>query len=131
MCKFHHQLLCESTLYLGLGIFFFFFQIIDARGLILEMYPSSVLASVFLIQFFLGLKPTKSNFYYKWFGKNMPFYIYILHTAVARIIPKDSGLTNTYLKAVLVFIMSFIIYEILYLLLKLYKKINCKISLKS
>ena len=131
MCKFHHQLLCESTLYLGLGIFFFFFQIIDARGLILEMYPSSVLASVFLIQFFLGLKPTKSNFYYKWFGKNMPFYIYILHTAVARIIPKDSGLTNTYLKAILVFIMSFIIYEILYLLLKLYKKINCKISLKS
>lgn len=117
-------------LYLGLGIFFFFFQIIDARGLILEMYPSSVLASIFLIQFFLGLKPTKSNFYYKWFGKNMPFYIYILHVAVARIIPGDSGLTNTYFKAILVFIMSFIIYEMLYLLLELYRKINYKLRMK-
>ena len=117
-------------LYLGLGIFFFFFQIIDARGLILEVYPSSVLASIFLIQFFLGLKPTKSNFYYKWFGKNMPFYIYILHVAVARIIPGDSGLTNTYFKAILVFIMSFIIYEMLYLLLELYRKINYKLRMK-
>ena len=117
-------------LYLGLGIFFFFFQIIDARGLILEMYPSSVLASIFLIQFFLGLKPTKSNFYYKWFGKNMPFYIYILHVAVARIIPGHSGLTNTYFKAILVFIMSFVIYEILYLLLELYRKINYKLRMK-
>lgn len=117
-------------LYLGLGIFFFFFQIIDARGLILEMYPSSVLASIFLIQFFLGLKPTKSNFYYKWFGKNMPFYIYILHVAVARIIPVDSGLTNTYFKAILVFIMSFVIYEMLYLLLELYRKINYKLRMK-
>ena len=117
-------------LYLGLGIFFFFFQIIDARGLILEMYPSSVLASIFLIQFFLGLKPTKSNFYYKWFGKNMPFYIYILHVAGARIIPGDSGLTNTYFKAILVFIMSFIIYEMLYLLLELYRKFNYKLRMK-
>ena len=117
-------------LYLGLGIFFFFFQIIDARGLILEMYPSSVLASVFLIQFFLGLKPTKSNFYYKWFGKNMPFYIYILHTAVGRIIPGDSSLNGTYLKALVVLILSFVFYEGIYLLSKLLIFVKDKLTSK-
>lgn len=109
-------------LYLALGIGFFFLQIIDARGLILEMYPSGILSAIFLIQFFMGLKPVKNDFYYRWFGKNMPFYIYILHVSVGYCL----GLNNSYFKAFLVLIISFAIYEFAYLLVKLVKHLYYK-----
>lgn len=121
-----HPNLWIKYMYLGLGIFFFFFQIVDADGMILEMYPSSILAGVFLLQFFLSLKPIKSDWYYKWFGKNLPFYIYALHKIVGYVLTENFNINNSYPKAVLVFIISFALYEIVFLGVKCFTYIKNK-----
>ena len=110
-------------LYLALGILFFFLQIVDADGRILEMYPTGILSSIFLLQFFIGLKPVNSNWYYKWFGKNMYFYIYLLHVMVGYSLTKMYEIKNSYSKAFLVLLISFIIYECIYLLICFFKKV--------
>ena len=109
--------------YLGLGISFFFLQILDADGRILEMYPTSILAGIFLLQFLLGLKSVNCDRYYKWFGKNMYFYIYLLHVLVGYSLTKLFNLDNSYYKALIVLLISFAIYECIYLFTLLFKKL--------
>lgn len=81
----------------------------------LEMYVSGVLAAVFLLLFFLGIKKSQCPFYYKWIGKNAAFYIYILHMAVSVVLGKLYSFSSLTVKIPLVLIVSFIIYEIGYL----------------
>ena len=79
------------------------------------MYVSSVVCAECLLLFFIGLKKRKAAFYYKWVGKNAPFYIYILHMAVAVVLSKFIAFENLMLKSLCVLIISFVIYEIAHL----------------
>ncbi|MBE5764463.1 MAG: acyltransferase [Clostridiales bacterium] len=124
-----HKKSWYKYLYLALGIFFFFMQIpeyelIRTEYISLEMYMTGVLAEVFLLQFFLGIKKSDSTFFYNWIGKNGAFYIYILHMAVAVILSKFITFPNTMFKSFIVLIVSFVIYELGYLLVKLDKRIK-------
>ena len=122
-----HKKSWYKYLYLALGIIFFFLQVaeynlIKTENISLEMYFSSVLSAVFLLQFFIGIKNTNCPFYYKWFGKNGPFYVYILHMAVSVVLSRIITFDNLLLKSFVVLLVSFLIYEITYLLYLLFKK---------
>ena len=108
-------------LYLVGGISCFFLQITEYRlvkteNISLEMYISGVLAAVLLLQFFLGVRRADCPPYYKWVGKNAPFYVYILHMAVAVVLGKLFTFENLLLKCLAVLLVSFAIYEVTYLL---------------
>lgn len=117
--------------YLLLGVLFFFLQIgeyhlVKSENISLEMYVSSVLSAVFLLLFFLGIKRAHCNFYYKWVGKNAPFYVYILHMAVAVVLSKLVVFPNLMSKCTAVLIVSFVIYQTCYLLSLRYKHVRYK-----
>ncbi len=137
IAKFNfHKKNWYKYVYLALGVLFFFLQIceyniVKTENISLEMYISSVLSAVFLLQFFLGIKRANCHFYYKWIGNNAPFYIYILHMAVAVVLSKLFNFSNLMLKCTVVLAISFIIYEICYLLLLLYKHIKRHHELKA
>ena len=114
-------------LYLAGGILCFFLQITEYRlvkteNISLEMYISGVLAAVLLLQFFLGIRRADCPLYYQWVGKNAPFYVYILHMAVAVVLGKLFTFENLLLKCLAVLLVSFVIYEIAYLLSRCIKK---------
>ena len=120
-------------IYLALAIAFFVLQIFEDRllrflsndsPLNIEMYICSVISAVMFLQFFLGIKKSDCAFYYKWFGKNGSFYVYILHMAVAVVIAKLFSFNNLLVKSFVVLIVSFAIYEICYLCGMLYKKLK-------
>ena len=128
-----HKRSINKYIYLVLGVAFFFLQIpeyrlVKSENINLEMYVSGVLAAVFLLQFFLGIKHADCPFYYKWVGKSAPFYVYILHMAVSvvqsRLMPLESDLT----RCIVVLFASFVIYEICYLVGMLIK--TCKNSVR-
>ena len=126
-----HKKRWYKYVYLALGVLFFCLQIceyniIKTENISLEMYFSSVLAAVFLLQFFLGIKRADSRAYYKWIGKNSSFYVYILHMAVAVVLSKFFQFPNLMLKSAAVLVVSFMLYEAGYLLSLLYKYIKAK-----
>ena len=86
------------------------------------MYITGVLSAVFFLQFFLGIERAGCDFYYKWIGKNGPFYIYILHMAVAVVLAKFFTFPNLMAKCAAVFAVSFLIYEAAYLIGMLIKR---------
>ena len=113
-------------IYLILGVLCFFLQVaeynlIKTENISLEMYVSGVLAAIFLLQFFLGIKKSNCNLYFKLIGKNAPFYIYIFHMAVAVVLSKFFTFSNPMLKSFIVLVVSFAIYEIGYLICCLYR----------
>lgn len=117
--------------YLALGVLFFFLQIgeyniVMTENISLEMYVSSVLSAVFLLQFFLGIKRADCRFYYKWIGKNASYYVYILHMAVAVVLSKFFSFSNLLFKCLVVLAVSFAIYEVGYLLSLLHKYVKAK-----
>lgn len=112
-------------LYLVFAIIFFVLQIFEDQllrflsndsPLNIEMYISSLLSAVLFLQFFLGIKKSNCNWYYKWIGKNAPYYIYILHMAVAVVLSKFITWNNLLFKSFVVLLVSFVIYELCYLL---------------
>lgn len=116
-------------IYLVLGVFCFYMQIqeyewIESKYIKSEMYVSGVLAAVFFLLFFVGLKKRKTDFFYKWIGKNAPFYIYILHLAVAVVLSKFYTFPSPKEKTLSVFVASFLIYEVTHLILMGYQKIK-------
>ena len=116
-------------IYLVLGLLCFNMQIreyewIKSEYIKSEMYVSGVLAAAFLLLFFLGLKKRRADFYYKWVGKNAPFYIYILHMAVSVVLSKMYDFPSPKEKTLSVFVASFLIYEVTYLILMGCKKIK-------
>ncbi len=121
-------------LYLAIGALCFFLQIpeyelVKTENISLEMYASGVVSAVFLLLFFLGIKNAGCDFYYKWIGKNAPFYVYILHMAVAVVLTKLYIFDNSMLKSLTVMIVSFIIYEVAHLILLAIKSYRKKAEL--
>ena len=113
-------------IYLAVGAAAFFFQITEARLAVMEMYLSGVISAVMLLEFFLGLKKTRCDFYYDWFGKDGPFYVYILHMAVFEISKKLPPFPNEILRCAVIFGISLLIYEICFLLSKLWRGIQAR-----
>jgi surface polysaccharide O-acyltransferase-like enzyme len=116
-----HKKKWYKYLYLILGIVFFYLQIheyalVKTEYISLEMYWSSILSAVFLLQFFLGIKKADWGFYYKWVGKNAAFWVYILHMAVAVVLSKFVSFDNLLVKSLWVLILSFVIYEVAHIL---------------
>ena len=72
-----------------------------------------------MLLFFTGLKSPKAEFYYRWFGKNMSFYIYILHMAVGIIVGRLYEFEDLFLRSIVILVSSIVLYEIGYLTLKL------------
>ncbi len=127
LAKFNfHKKNWYKYIYLILGLFFFFFQIKESELVVMEMYVSTILASIFLLEFFLGLKSPKADWFYKWFGKNISFYIYIFHVAVGLTINRLFNIENLNLKSLIILIISFSIYEICHLVHKLYSYLLIK-----
>ena len=132
LAKFNfHKKSWYKYIYLIFGVLFFSLQVteyklVKTENISLEMYISSVLAAMFLLQFFLGIKRADCRLYYKWVGKNGPFYVYILHMAVSVVLSKLFTLPNLMLKCTVVLAVSFAIYEAVYLLSLLYKHVKAK-----
>jgi hypothetical protein len=83
MAKYHfHKKTWYRYGYLGFGILFFFLQILESRLVVIEMYPSTILSVMCFLQFFLGTKSPEGGWYYRIFGKDLSFWIYVLHVAV-------------------------------------------------
>ncbi len=121
-----HQKNWYKYIYLALGIFFFFLQILESKLIVVELYNSSILSAMFLLQFFVGLKPVNCEWFYNWFGKSISFYIYILHVAVGIVLNKLFDFSNLMLECFTILIVSFVIYEIAFLIIKLAKHIKSR-----
>ncbi len=124
-----HKKSWYKYIYLVLGVTFFYLQMVEydilkTENISLEMYVSSVLSAVFLLQFFLGIKNSDCPLYYKWIGKNGPFYVYIFHMGVSVVLSKLFPFPNIMFKCFIVFVVSFAIYEICYLALGLIKRVK-------
>ena len=117
-----HKKSWYKYLYLALGVFCFLFQIIESKLVVMEMYISTVLACIFLLQFFLGLKGVESDWYYKCFGKSMSFYIYIFHVAVGIILKRFISVSNLYLFCSIVWVLCILIYLACFWTIKLFNK---------
>jgi hypothetical protein len=109
-----------QIIYGVLGVGFFALQMVEdslwrTPNCKIEMYVSGVLAAVCLLQFFLCIRRAECGFYYKWIGKSAPFYVYILHMAVAVTLSRFVVMENLYLQSLAVFLISFGIYEAVYL----------------
>ncbi|MBO5039671.1 MAG: acyltransferase [Clostridia bacterium] len=126
-----HKKRWYKYLYLVFGILFFYLQIheyhlVKTQYCSLEMYWCGILSAVFLLQFFLGIKNSRCDFYYKWIGKNASFWVYILHMAVAVVLAKFVSFSNLMVKSFFVLIISFAVYEIAYLTVMALKAIKGK-----
>ncbi len=121
-----HKRSWYKYIYLVVGVAAFFFQIIEAGLAVMEMYISGVLSAVMLLAFFLGLKKTRCDFYYRWFGKDGPFYVYILHMAVSVVLSKLTSFDSGLVRCAVIFAVSFAIYELCFLLGKLWSKCGQK-----
>ena len=101
--------------YLLLGVCFFLLQVIESRIVVMEMYVSTVLSAAFLLQSFVGMRTGRCDWFYRWFGKNMAFYVYILHVAVGITLGRLFEFPNPYLKSTVTLLVSVLIYEICFL----------------
>ena len=117
----------KKLLFLALGILFFFLQIAESRIVVMEMYVSTVLSAIFFLLFFTSLGTTKGAIYYKLCGKDLSFYIYVLHVAVGITLGKFFTFENLYLKCLLILGLSIFLYEIGYLLSGPIKKALCRL----
>ena len=122
-----HKRAWYKYIYLPLGVLFYFLQISEFRllktdNISLEMYTTGVISAVFLLLFFLGIEKSDCPFFYRYVGKNAPFYIYILHLAVMVVQQMLLPIGIPLHRALVVFFSSFILYEIVFLLSKLCKR---------
>jgi len=101
--------------YLILGIGFFLLQIPEHQLVQTEVYASTVPAAAFILLFFTGLKSPKTEFYYRWFGKSMSFYVYILHMAVGIVIGRLFTFSSLFVRSIVILIASIALYELCYL----------------
>lgn len=110
-----HKKRWYTYVYFVLAVIFTLLQIPEGHFVEAEVYASTVPAAVFTLLFFLGLKSPKGDFYYSWFGKNMPFYVYILHMAVGIVIGRIWEFQNLFLRSLVILAVSIAIYEVCYL----------------
>jgi hypothetical protein len=72
-----------------------------------------VLSGVFFLLFFTSFK-TGGSLYYKIFGKDLSFYVYILHVGVGIVLGKFCTYESPMVKCLAVFAVSVVLYMILY-----------------
>ena len=111
-----HKKKWYKWLYLLLGAVFFLLQIPEHSLVQTEVYASTVPATAFLLLFFLGLPSPKADWYYRWFGKAMPFYVYILHMAVGIVIGRLFTFPNLFIRSIVILLVSIGVYEVCYLI---------------
>ena len=109
-----HKKRWYTWLYLPLAVVFTLLQIPEGHWLKAEVYASTIPAVIFTLLFFLGLPSPPGDWYYKCFGKNMPFYIYILHMAVGIVVGRLWSFTDLFLRSLVILGVSIVIYEIYY-----------------
>ncbi|MBP3322469.1 MAG: hypothetical protein J6M12_08940 [Clostridia bacterium] len=100
----------KRMLFLALGVLFFFLQIAESRIVVMEMYLSTVLSAFFLLRFFTSLGPVNSGLYYKIFGKDLSFSIYLLHVAVGIVLSKFVTFEEPMLKCAAVLLLSILLH---------------------
>ncbi len=113
-----HKKSCYKFMYLALGVFFTFLQIQEHALVQAEVYASTVPATAFMLLFFTGLKSPRADFYYRWFGKDMSYYVYVLHLAVSVILGKFVTYPSPLAKSLYILIACILIYETVFLLRK-------------
>ena len=116
-----HKKKWYTGLYLILAVAFTLLQIPEGHFVEAEVYASTVPAAVFTLLFFLGLPSPKGEFYYKWLGKNMSFYVYILHMAVGIVVGRIWVFENLFLRSLVILGISVGLYELGYLLALAYQ----------
>ena len=124
-----HKRTWYKYLYLAIGISCYFLQLLEAKllkadNVSLEMYMTGVISAVFLLAFFFGIRKSDCPFFYRYIGKNGPFYIYILHLAVMVVQQLLYPIGTPLHRAIVVFLSSFLIYEAGYLLTLLYRRVK-------
>ena len=100
----------KKALFLALGVLFFFLQIAESRIVVMEMYLSTVLSAFFFLRFFTSLGPVKSGLYYKIFGKDLSFSIYLLHVAVGIVLGKFVTFEEPMLKCAAILLLSILLH---------------------
>ena len=123
-----HKIKWLNFLYLALGCLFFYLQMEEAKKLVREVYLSSILSAVFLLLFFVGLKPIGAKIYYAIVGKSISFYVYIIHLAVGKRLEKHVVFDDLYLKCLAIFLISILLYEICYLSIQVIKLVTKKLK---
>ena len=121
-----HKKCWYKYLYLVVGVLFFLLQIPEHQIVQTEVYASTVPATAFLLLFFIGLPSPKAELYYQWFGKNMPFYVYILHMAVGIVVGRLYDFDDLFVRSIVILAVSIAVYEVCYLVCKLYRKLSNK-----
>ena len=111
----HKKKWCQWV-YLILGVGFFLLQIPEGRLVEAEVYASTVPAVAFLLLFFVGLPSPKADLYYRWFGKAMPFYVYILHMAVGIVLARLFQFSSLFVRSIVILLVSIAVYEICFLI---------------
>lgn len=110
-----HKKIWYKYIYLVLAVGFTLLQIPEGHFVEAEVYASTVPAAAFTLLFFLGLKSPRAEFYYKWFGKNMSFYVYILHMAVGIVVGRIWNYDDLFIRSLVILGVSIAVYEICYL----------------
>lgn len=114
---------------LFLAIIILFLSILESKIVVLEYYICSVISSCCFLLFFVSIKPKNSKFndvFYKVFGTNCPFYIYIVHIMVGTHI-KAINLPSIVI-ATLTFFISMVIYALFFFIfnsIKAKKQLRC------
>lgn len=116
----------NKWLLLAAGVAFFFLQIPESKIIVMEMYLSTVPAGFCLLNFFVGLRGVKCDWYYKWVGKNTSFGVYILHVGVGITQGELISIAPPMTRCVVVFLISVAIYEAYFLIAKAAKALKNK-----
>ncbi len=119
-----HKKVWYRYVYLGLGLLFTFVQIWEHQLVETEVYAATIPATAFFLLFFVGLKPVKVDFYYRWFGKNMSFYVYVLHMAVGIVLARLWKAPTPFIKSLGILGASILVYEVCYLARNLHRCMN-------
>lgn len=119
-----HKKRWYKWLYLLLAVLFILLQVPEHKIVQTEVYASTIPAAAFTLLFFTSLPSPKADFFYKWFGKAMPFYIYILHMAVGIVIGRLFEFQSLLARSIVILLVSAAIYEICYLSVKCIRKMK-------
>ena len=122
-----HKKRWYTYMYLVLAVVFTLLQIPEGHFVEAEVYASTIPAAVFTLLFFLGLKSPKAEFYYRWFGKNMPFYVYILHMAVGIVVGRIWNNVNLFIRSLVILGVSIVVYEACYLVAMVLNELRRKV----
>ena len=100
----------KKVLFLALGVLFFFLQIAESRIVVMEMYLSTLLSAFFFLRFFTSLQGCRGRLYYKIFGKDLSFSIYLLHVAVGIVLGKFVTFEEPMFKCAAVLLLSILLH---------------------